>query len=263
MQIMGIVNVNVDSFYAGSRATGDAAVEKALQFAEEGAGIIDIGGESTRPGSEPISADEEIKHVLPVIEALVDSINAKISVDTHKPEVAEKAIESGADIINDITGMQNPHMRQLAADAGVEVVIMHMQGTPKTMQANPKYSDVVAEIKTFLKNQIVLCENDGIASHKIVIDPGIGFGKTTQHNLEILRNIDAFKSLGKRLLIGASRKSFIGRILGSEANPVPPEERLEASLAIAAYCSLKGVDILRVHDVKETLRVVKMAGMLK
>lgn len=260
---MGIVNVTQDSFYAGSRAAGDMAIAKVFQLAEEGADIIDIGGESTRPDSEPISTEEELKRIIPVIESVVDRISAKISVDTYKPEVAERAVEAGADIINDVTGMQDQRMRELAADTHVEVVIMHMQGKPKTMQHNPEYADVIGEIRNFLAGRISLCEDAGIHAAHIVLDPGIGFGKTTQHNIEILRNISAFKSFGKRLLVGASRKSFIGRILGSETNPLPPEERLGASLAIAAYCNLKGVDLLRVHDVKETARAVKIMEMLK
>ncbi len=263
MQIMAIVNVTQDSFYAGSRALGETAIIKALALAEEGADIIDIGGESTRPGSEPVSLKEELDRVIPVIEGIVDKTNAKISIDTYKSEVAKAVVEAGADIINDITGMQSQEMRELAADEHKEVVIMHMQGTPKTMQTNPAYEDVVSVIKTFFIDRISLCEQAGINAKHIILDPGIGFGKTTQHNLEILRNVDKFKELGKRLLIGASRKSFIGRILQNEEHPLPPEERLEGSLAIAAYCTLKNVDILRVHDVKETIRAVKIAEMLR
>ena len=259
MQIMAIVNVTLDSFFAGSRAIGDAAITKALSLAEEGADIIDIGGESTRP----ISAEEEIERVIPVIESIIDKTNAKISIDTYKPEIARAAVEAGAEIINDITGMHSQEMRELAADEHKEVVIMHMQGTPKTMQTNPTYQDVVKEIKDFFNQRIELCEDSGINPQNIILDPGIGFGKTTQHNLDILRNIESFKQLSKRLLIGASRKSFIGRILQNEEHALPPEERLEGSLAVAAYCALKGVDILRVHDVKETIRAVKIAELLR
>lgn len=263
-KIMGVLNVTPDSFYAGTRFTvTEQAVGYGIKMADEGADILDIGGESTRPGSEAVDTEEEWKRVGPVIEGLVDGIDAKISVDTYKPEVAEKALEAGAEIINDITGMQSPQMRELAADNGADVVIMHMQGMPKTMQLNPTYQNVVNEIKDFFMERIALCESDGIAPANIVLDPGIGFGKTTRHNLEILRNVEEFKKLGKRLMVGASRKSFIGRILQNEEHPLPPEERLEGSLAMAAYCVWKGVDILRVHDVKETVRAVRLIEALK
>ena len=262
---MAIINITKDSFYAGSRAMDDAAIAKALQLADEGADIIDIGGESTRPGSEPINIEEEIKRVVPVIEAIVDKLDkkTKISVDTYKIEVARAAVEAGATIVNDITGMQSQEMRELVSDEHLECVIMHMQGTPKTMQLSPAYQNVVKEIRDFLAERIDACETVGVHPQHIIVDPGIGFGKTTQHNLEILRNLEKFKELGKRLLIGASRKSFIGKILQNEEYPLAPEDRLEGSLAIASYCSLKGIDILRVHDVKETVRTIKILERLK
>lgn len=262
-QIMGIINVTLDSFYAGSRFTVEAAVSQAVKMQEEEATIIDIGGESTRPGSDAISIEQELQRTIPIIEALIDKVDAKISIDTYKPAVAEKAVEAGAEIINDITGMQSEKIREIAADSKCEVVIMHMQGNPKTMQVAPKYNDVIQEIKQFFVERISLCEQSGISSKNIILDPGIGFGKTTTHNIEIIRNIQKFKNLEKRLLVGASRKSFIGKILQNEEHPLPPEERLEGSLAIATYCALKSIDILRVHDVKETIRAVKIAEMLK
>ncbi len=256
---MGIINATPDSFYGGSRFTNEAAIARAFNMVNDGAMIIDVGGESTRPGSEPITIDEELRRVIPIIKGLASRINASISIDTYKPEVAEKALDAGATIINDITGMANPMMRALAAKRGAEVVIMHMQGTPKTMQENPTYENIVTELEYFFIERILACENDGIEPEKIILDPGIGFGKTTMHNIEILKNINAFKSLGKRVMVGASRKSFIGKLLGSESQPLAPEDRLEGSLAIASYCALNGVDILRVHDVKETVRAITVA----
>ena len=262
-QIMGVLNATPDSFYVASRFTIEGAITRALEMVEEGASIIDIGGESTRPGSDPISVKEELERVIPIIEGIVDKTKAKISVDTSKSEVAQKAIEAGATIVNDITGMKDSKMREIAADEKVEVVIMHMQGSPHTMQVHPQYRDLIGEIESFFIERIIDCENDGISSSHIILDPGIGFGKTTQHNIEILKNLDTFKKLEKRILIGASRKSFIGKILQNEEHPLAPEDRLEGSLAIASYCALKGIDILRVHDVKETLHAVKIAELLK
>jgi dihydropteroate synthase len=260
-KIMGIINATPDSFYPASQAGGKEAVSLALHMEECGADIIDIGGESTRPGSDPVSADEELRRIIPIIEGL-DGISAKISVDTYRPEVAIKAIKAGASVINDIGGMGGTAMRRLAAENGVEVVIMHMKGAPKTMQESPAYSSVVSEIYSFFEDRISLCEADGIEPGKIIIDPGLGFGKTTQHNLEILRGIKEFRGLGKRILVGASRKSFIGKIIGSEAEPASPEDRLGGSLAVAVYCALQGVDIVRVHDVEETARAIKVAELL-
>ncbi len=262
-KLMAIINVTPDSFYAGSRAMSQQAVEMALRFVDEGADMIDIGGESTRPGSEIVSAEEELTRVLPVIEKLSKKINIPISIDTYKPDVALAAIDAGAKIVNDITGMRSKKMRELVADSKSQCVIMHMKGEPKTMQVSPTYSDVVKEVYAFLSSSIKNCEGDGINSKKIIIDPGIGFGKTTAHNLELLKNIEKFKKLKKPILVGASRKSFIGRILGNESTPLPPEDRLEGSLAIATYCALQSVDILRVHDVKETLRAIKVLELLR
>jgi dihydropteroate synthase len=260
-KMMGVINVTPDSFYSGSRtATTKQAVEKALQMASDGADIIDIGGESTRPGSRGITAEEERKQVVPVISALEGRTNARISIDTYKPEVAQAAVDVGATIINDIYGGASPELLKLAADNDLEYIIMQMQGTPATMQQNPTYNNVVNEILAFFRERIAKAEEAGIKPAKIIIDPGIGFGKTTQHNIDILTNIDAFKAVKKRVMIGASRKSFIGRIIRTEENPLPAEERLAGSIAVATYCALKGVDILRVHDVKETVQAAKIMG---
>ncbi len=261
-KIMAIINATHDSFYKNSCVAGDVAVNLGIKFVDEGASIIDIGGESTRPGSNPIPASEELKRILPIIERLSGKISAKISVDTYKPEVAEAALKSGASIVNDITGMRTDAMRTLVADYKAECVIMHMLGNPKTMQDNPNYGNVVAEVSDFLHKRAEVCKSDGIKPENIIFDPGIGFGKTTKHNIELIRGIPILRKLGKRVMIGASRKSFIGKILESESFPVAPEERLDGSLAVASFAVLNGVDILRVHDVKETVRAIKIIEAL-
>ena len=260
---MGVLNVAPDSFYSGSRAQGRAAVKMALEMEDEGADIIDIGGQSTRPGSERVGADEELARISPVISALVSKVSCKLSIDTYNYGVAKFAAGSGVQVINDITGMGSKPMRELVADNGLECVIMHMKGSPKTMQVNPHYGNVIREIKKFLGERVRLCERDGVSKGKIIVDPGIGFGKSPDHNIEILKNIDEFKTLRKRVLVGASRKSFIGRINGGGGVTLDPDQRLEGSLAVACYCTLKDVDILRVHDVKETVRAVEVMEALR
>ncbi|MDE1823042.1 MAG: dihydropteroate synthase [Candidatus Micrarchaeota archaeon] len=262
MEIMGVVNVTPDSFYAGSSAMGEKAVRMALRMLDEGADIIDIGGQSTRPGSSQVSAEKELRRIAPVVRRLSKTCS-RISIDTYNYHVARFAADHGIAMINDITGMRQQSMRTLVAERKLECVIMHMQGEPKTMQASPHYDNVVNDVKRFLAGRIRLCEDDGIAKRRIIIDPGIGFGKTARHNLQILKGIGSFKSLGKRILIGASRKSFIGRINGTDKEPLPAEERLEGSLAIASYCALNGVDMLRVHDVKETIRAIEVIDALE
>lgn len=255
--VMGIINVTPDSFFSGSRVDEANLLKRVEDMVKYGAEIIDIGGESTRPGSDPVPLEEEIQRVIPAIKTIRSHFDIPISVDTYKSEVAKQALENGANIINDISAFRmDENMVQVASYYKCPVILMHMKGTPKTMQQNPQYEDVVNEIVQFFKERIEFAEKHGI--QEIIIDPGIGFGKTLQHNLEILRRIDEFKSLGKPVLIGASRKSMIGMILD-----LPPEERLNGTLAITAYCAMHNIEIVRVHDVKENVEVVKIIEAIK
>ena len=247
--IMGILNVSPDSFYDGGRYDEpEKAVERAKQMVSCGADIIDVGGESTRPGSDPVSLKEELNRVIPVIEAISSEIDVPISIDTYKSEVAEKAIQAGASIINDISGLGfDEKMAEVAAEYDVPVVIMHIRGTPGDMQKNPHYDDVISDILAFFRDRIKFAIDSGIDKNKIIIDPGIGFGKTVEHNLEIIKKLREFKILGKPILIGTSRKSFIGFTLEQEN----PGDRLYGTLATVAASVMNGADIVRVHDVKE------------
>ena len=254
-RIMGIVNVTPDSFYDGGKyKETESAIKLALKLVEEGADIIDIGGESSRPGAMPVSVKEEIGRVIPVIKNLSKETKIPISIDTYKSEVAEEALKNGAGMINDISALRmDENMVKVAREYDVPVVLMHMQGTPRTMQKNPHYKDVIAEIYQFLNNRIELAEENGIKPNKIIIDPGIGFGKTTRHNLLILKNLKKFKLLKKPILIGPSRKRFIGEVLD-----LPLGERLEGTLGAIAVALLNGAEIIRVHDVQEVKRVVEI-----
>jgi dihydropteroate synthase len=223
-------------------------------MADEGAAIIDIGGESTRPGSELVSAEEQVRRVVPVIEALCGKIDVPISIDTYDYDVAQEALEAGAGMINDITALRDERMRELAAENDVPVILMHMQGTPATMQMEPKYKDVVGEVLQFLVDQAQQAEKTGLSKEKIFIDPGIGFGKTLEHNLQLLANIEKFVTSGYRVLLGTSRKSFIGKIIDREK----PAERVFGTAATVALCVTSGVSIVRVHDVAQMLDVVKV-----
>jgi dihydropteroate synthase len=257
--VMGVLNVTPDSFSDGGEFFDtDKAIERGKQMASEGAAIIDVGGESTRPGSASISAEEQIRRAVPVIEALAEKVNVPISIDTHDYEVAKAALEAGAAMINDITALSDERAGELAAERGVPVVLMHIQGTPATMQIEPKYKDVVDEVRRFLLERAKRAEQFGIAKKMIFIDPGMGFGKTTEHNLELLRNIDRFVDSGYRVCIGTSRKSFIGKITGKEN----PAERIFGTAATVALCAAKGVSIVRVHDVAEMVDVVKVANAI-
>lgn len=251
--IMGVLNVTPDSFYDGGRySDSESAVEHGLKLAEEGADIIDVGGESSRPGAQPVAPKEELKRVLPVIQKLVRNCPTPISIDTYKAAVAKEALTAGAKFVNDISALRSdPEMCSVVKDYGAAVCLMHMQGEPQNMQKNPRYDDVVVDILDFLRERIHFAVNSGIDKGHIVIDPGIGFGKTPEHNVKILRHISEFTTLGVHVLVGASRKSMFGHLFGW-----PPEERLEGSLAVAAWCIEQGVSILRVHDVKETRKVV-------
>ena len=258
--VMGVLNITPDSFSDGGQFfDADKAVERGLQMAADGAEIIDVGGESTRPGSASVSADEQIRRVVPVIKALCKKIDVPISIDTYKLEVAKAALEAGAGMINDITALSDERMAELAAEHNVLVVLMHMQGTPATMQIEPKYKDVVGEVLEFLLERAKRAEYAGIDKKKIFIDPGIGFGKTFEHNLLLLRSIDKFVAAGYRVLIGTSRKSFIGKLTGREK----PSERIFGTAATVALCAAAGVSIVRVHDVAEMVDVVKVANAIK
>jgi dihydropteroate synthase len=259
--VMGILNVTPDSFFDGGLYFNKSiAIKRALQMVEDGADIIDIGGESTRPGSEPVSIEEDLKRTIPVIEALVKKIDIPISIDTYKSEVAKKALDAGASMVNDISGLRfDPLMANIVSQYEVPVVIMHIKGTPKDMQQNPVYEVLIPEILDYLMLCIKLALESGTSEDKIIIDPGIGFGKTFEHNLEIIYNLREFTSLGKPILIGLSRKAFIGKILGD----VPPEERLEGTAAAVAISVINGANIVRVHDVREMVRVVKVADAIK
>ncbi len=258
--VMGVLNVTPDSFSDGGQfLDADKAIEHGLRMAGEGAAIIDVGAESTRPGAKAVAACEQIKRVIPIIEALCKKIDVPVSIDTYNCEVAKAALEAGAGMINDITALSDEGIGELAAEREVPVVLMHMQGTPATMQAEPKYEDVVGEVLEFLLDRVKRAEEFGIAKEKIFIDPGIGFGKTLEHNLLILRNICKFVETGYRVLVGTSRKSFIGKITGKEN----PAERLFGTAATVALCVAAGVSVVRVHDVAEMVDVVKVANAVK
>ncbi len=261
--VMGILNVTPDSFYDGGRYVSmDVAMRRVERMISEGADIIDVGGESTRPGADPVPLETELERVVPVVKAIRDRFpDILISVDTYKSAVARQALEAGADIVNDISGLQfDPEMARVAAEFGSYVVIMHIKGTPKDMQVNPEYGDVIAEITDYFHRQIDYGVRNGIERGKIILDPGIGFGKKLWHNLRILNEIERFRDeFELPILIGASRKSMIGMVLGN----VPPEQRLEGTIAISAYCAMKGVDIVRVHDVKPNVMAVRMVEAIK
>jgi dihydropteroate synthase len=258
---MGILNVTPDSFSDGGLYLNkDSAVEKALLMAEEGADIIDIGGESTRPGAEPVSLDEEISRTIPVIEALSGRLDIPISIDTYKSEVAKRAIDAGATIVNDISGFTfDPEMASVIADGEVAAIAMHIKGTPRDMQNNPVYSDLFSEIIEYLSESIRIAEEAGIPRDRIIIDPGIGFGKRPEDNLMIINGLERFSVLSRPILVGVSRKSFIGAILDN----APANERLEGTAAAVAISVIKGANIVRVHDVREMVRVVRVADAIK
>ncbi|MDE1045083.1 MAG: dihydropteroate synthase [Nitrospinaceae bacterium] len=254
--VMGIINLSPDSFYGESRCkTVEQALSAAERMLEEGADILDIGAESSRPGSVPITVQEELDHLLPVLIKLVEVSNIPISVDTYKSKVAHEVLQSGASIINDIKGLQqSEEMAQTISRFQAGVILMHMQGSPETMQDSPQYDDVVTEVFEYLEQSIAIAVAAEINPEKIAIDPGIGFGKTDAHNLLILKNLNRLQELSKPVLLGVSRKSLIGNILN-----VPIEERLEGSIAAAVYGLTQGVSIIRTHDVRATRRAVKVA----
>ena len=258
--VMGIVNCTPDSFYPSSRNVGvENAISTALRMIEEGADALDFGGESTRPGAEYIGAAKQVERVAPVIEAIRGRSNIPISVDTRIAEVADASLASGADIINDVSGLRDdPDMRSLAARRGAPVIIMHMRGTSQTMQHDPSYHDTISEIKAELSDCIDVAMTAGISRERIIVDPGIGFGKRIEDNLKIVGDIDAIGALGYPVLLGLSRKSFIDRVLDR-----PVEDRLTGTLAAEAWAVVRGVEMLRVHDVAETVDLVRMLEAIR
>jgi dihydropteroate synthase len=247
--IMGIVNVTPDSFSDGGHfLERNAAVDHALQLAEDGADILDIGGESTRPNAEPVSLKEELRRVVNVVAQVREKTDRLISIDTTKAEVARQALAAGADIVNDISGLTfEPEIIDVCAGSGCGVICMHILGTPQTMQSDPHYDDVVSEVSSFLSDRLDALERAGIARDRVVTDPGIGFGKTAQHNVDLLSNIDALRALDRPVLIGHSRKRFLAKVLGR-----PVEERTFGTIGVAIAVASQGADMIRVHDVRET-----------
>lgn len=261
---MGVINVTPDSFADGGLFfEHDAAINQALALAAAGADILDIGGESTRPFSEPTPLEEELRRVLPVIERVRAETPVPISIDTYKSRVAEAALEAGANIINDISALRfDPDMVRLAREAGVPVILMHMQGTPRDMQADPQYDDLIGDLHTFFQERLDFALAHGLSRELLVLDPGIGFGKTFQHNLEILNNLDAFLDLGCPLLIGPSRKAFLGHVLGG----LPPAERDIGTLAALVVAVQRGAHLVRVHNVsyaKQFFTVLSAIGQVR
>jgi dihydropteroate synthase len=256
---MGILNVTPDSFSEGGRFfDGDDAVKHAVQMVADGAGMVDVGGESTRPGSDPVPIDEELERVLPVIERIADELpGIPISIDTRKAEVAELALAAGATIVNDVSAGADPEMFDVVREHDAAVVLMHMKGEPKTMQETPTYDDVVGEVHEFLRERIEAAEFAGIDPQRIAIDPGIGFGKDLGHNLELMQRVDAFLDLGRPLLVGPSRKRFIGAILD-----LPEDQRVEGTIGAVAWMVAQGAHVVRVHDVREVVRAVRVVDAI-
>lgn len=252
--VMGIVNVTPDSFSDGGLYTStEKAVEHALQLVAQGADILDIGGESTRPGATPVSLEQELERVIPVIEQLSKTAGVPLSIDTYKPEVMRAAIQAGVDIVNDIRALQEPSALEIVAQSQVGVCLMHMQGNPQTMQVDPQYTDVVTEVAAFLQDRLTAATTAGIAAERIVLDPGFGFGKRTAHNLALLQELKQLAVLGCPLLVGLSRKSVLGKLVGGDV-----DERLHAGLAASVISVMKGANIVRVHDVKATVDALKV-----
>jgi dihydropteroate synthase len=257
--VMGVVNVTPDSFSDGGRfADAAGAVAHALQMLEQGAAIIDIGGESTRPGAAPVPVDEELRRVIPVIERLRPRVAVPISVDTSKPEVMRAALAAGADMLNDVRALADPEALRAAADSRAAVCLMHMRGEPRSMQQAPYYRDVVTEVRDFLAARVAACKAAGIAEDRIAVDPGIGFGKTREHNLILIRRLKELVELGRPLLLGVSRKSTIGAITGR-----PVDQRFAGSLALATLAAWQGAAIIRAHDVAGTVDALRIVAALR
>jgi dihydropteroate synthase len=258
-QVMGILNITPDSFSdGGDFFVPEQAIAHAVRMVEEGAAIIDVGGESTRPGATPVAVDEELRRVIPVIEALHATLAVPVSIDTRRPEVMQAAVAAGAGLINDVNALQAPGAVELAARLGVPVCLMHMQGTPKTMQQQPEYGDVVSEVRDFLLARANLCIQQGIDREQILLDPGFGFGKATEHNLQLLQHLEQLVACGFPVLAGLSRKSMIGQTLG-----LPVDKRLYAGIALAVLAVWKGAAIVRCHDVRETCEAIRMCQAVR
>ena len=253
--VMGVLNLTPDSFYNGGKYTTESrTLRKVEEMVKEGADLIDVGGESTRPGAKEVEVEEEIRRVIPVISKIRELFEIPVSIDTYKAKVAKEALEAGVDMVNDISGLRfDPGLKEVVARSGAAVVLMHIKGTPRDMQSNPRYESLMEEIISYLSESIRLAQKAGIDLEKIIIDPGIGFGKTSQHNLQILNHLGELRSLGRPILVGASRKSFIGNVL-----KLPLEERLEGGLAAASFAVMQGAKIIRTHDVKPTRRAVDL-----
>jgi len=258
--VMGIVNVTPDSFSDGAMfASAEDAVAHGARLVDEGADLVDVGGESTRPGSDPVDVDEELRRVVPVIEGIAKARpGTPVSVDTRKPEVAMVALDAGACVVNDVTAGRDRRLLETVSRTGAGLVLMHMLGEPKTMQDDPRYDDVVAEVHEFLRERIEAAVFAGIPEERTCIDPGIGFGKTVDHNLALLRAVPALRLLGAAVMVGASRKGFIGTLTGVD----DPASRLEGSLAVAVLAAAHGADLVRVHDVQATVRALKVADAI-
>lgn len=257
--VMGILNVTPDSFSDGGRYRArDAALHHAQAMLDEGAAMIDVGGESTRPGAEPVSATEELERVVPVIEALWQRFGCRLSVDTSKPQVMDAACRAGAQLVNDVNALREPGALDAARRHGAAVCLMHMRGEPRTMQQAPHYADVAGEVRTFLAGRVAACLESGIAAERLVLDPGFGFGKNLEHNLQLLAALPTLRSLGRPLLVGLSRKSMFQQLLG-----LGVAERLPASLAAATLAIWQGASIIRAHDVRATVQAVAVAAAVR
>ena len=259
--VMGIVNVTPDSFSDGGLFTGPRdAIAYGVQLAADGADILDVGGESTRPGSDPVPVEEELARVVPVVAGLAEAApeGIALSVDTRRPEVATAALDAGASIVNDVTAGSEPTMFEVARAMGAGLVLMHMLGEPKTMQDAPRYDDVVTEVRDFLGDRVEAAAAAGIERERVCVDPGIGFGKDLDHNLALLREIDSFAGLGVPVMVGASRKRFIGRLTGVDE----PAERVDGTAGVVAWCAAQRVDVVRVHDVRRMVRVVRVVDAI-
>ena len=258
-RIMGVLNVTPDSFSDGGNFFPvEKSLEHAQRMVDDGAAIIDVGGESTRPGATPVSLDEELERVIPVIEALSSSLSVPVSIDTRKPEVMQTAVAAGAGLINDVNALQETGAVEMAAGLGVPVCLMHMQGIPASMQQSPDYRDVVTEVAAFLQGRARECLAAGISQQQIILDPGFGFGKTAEHNLQLLHHLDQLVSIGFPVLVGLSRKSLIGKVLG-----LPVDKRLYPSVALAVLAVWKGAAIVRCHDVRETSEAIRMCQAVR
>jgi dihydropteroate synthase len=258
--VMGVLNVTPDSFSDGGRFLDhEAAVAHGLRMAEDGAVILDVGGESTRPGSDEVTVEEELARVVPVIKRLAAEVDMPLSIDTRKPEVARAALDAGAVAVNDVSGAREPEMLEVVAASGAGLVLMHMLGEPKTMQVEPRYEDVVREVRAYLADRLDAAETAGIDRDRLAVDPGLGFGKTYEHNLELMRDIDGFFDLGVPVVVGPSRKSFIGTALGE----LPVDERLEGTIGAAAWMAGKGAHVVRVHDVGSVARALRVVDAIR